>query len=381
MLKFQLLQVQDVKEAAAIERRRRYEEERKKRIFNARSRIIGVDYDSLSKQIQEKHQKEEQEKKLEELYAEQRIRDAEFAMSLERKEREERKRINQEINEFRQVYQKAQDRREFDLYDPEAFKKSLPTRLDDDDPRCGISSAQKFEGEDLASNARKKIQVEQTKAWLEQQLKEQEAAEKELHSAENAYQAAVVARDARAIELAKLEKECKKRLEQATNRFNEALLQQQKIDKDIKKRQELEDNFAEMYNAVTGDLLTENPGMAQSNFGPNRQIAYMYKGMSSEERNAIRRDQLKQIEENKQKREEEERLRKYWDDYAQQTGSTVSQMNQELEKKYKELSKQLAEHNRTLAKEQKAYTDYLDRVVYSNKPTTAYFEQFNTTSR
>lgn len=42
MLKFQLLQVQDVKEAAAIERRRRYEEERKKRIFNARNRIIGV---------------------------------------------------------------------------------------------------------------------------------------------------------------------------------------------------------------------------------------------------------------------------------------------------------------------------------------------------
>lgn len=82
----------------------------------------------------------------------------------------------------------------------------------------------RFEGEDLASNARKKIQIEQTKAWLEQQLKEQKAAEKELNSAEDAYQAAVIARDARAIELAQLEKECKKRLEQATNRFNEALV-------------------------------------------------------------------------------------------------------------------------------------------------------------
>lgn len=61
----------------------------------------------------------------------------------------------------------------------------------------------------------------------------------------------------------------------------------------------MEDNFAEMYNAVTGDLLTENPGVAQSNFGPNRQIAYMYKGMSPEERNAIRQEQLKQMQENK----------------------------------------------------------------------------------
>jgi hypothetical protein len=33
---------EDHKQAAAVERRRRFEEERKSRIFNARQRLIGV---------------------------------------------------------------------------------------------------------------------------------------------------------------------------------------------------------------------------------------------------------------------------------------------------------------------------------------------------
>lgn len=42
-------------------------------------------------------------------------------------------------------YQKPEDRREFDLNDPQRFKKLLPARLHDEDPRLGPSSAQKYE--------------------------------------------------------------------------------------------------------------------------------------------------------------------------------------------------------------------------------------------
>lgn len=42
MEKFQVATKADLKEAAIIEHRRRYEEERKSRIFNTRSRIFGV---------------------------------------------------------------------------------------------------------------------------------------------------------------------------------------------------------------------------------------------------------------------------------------------------------------------------------------------------
>lgn len=53
---------EDLKEAAAIEHRRRFEDERKKRIFNARQRLIGIDEQGLSKQINEKTELKEQER-------------------------------------------------------------------------------------------------------------------------------------------------------------------------------------------------------------------------------------------------------------------------------------------------------------------------------
>lgn len=57
--------------------------------------------------------------------------------------------LNQAINEFRALHQQPSSRREWDLYDPDALKKDKPARVHDDDPRCGISSIQKFDGEDL----------------------------------------------------------------------------------------------------------------------------------------------------------------------------------------------------------------------------------------
>lgn len=71
---------------------------------------------------------------------------------------------------------------------------------------------------------RQRMQKEQTKAWLCQQIQERQAAEKERKDAEEAYKAAVIARDSRAIELDQMEKECRKRLELACARYNQALV-------------------------------------------------------------------------------------------------------------------------------------------------------------
>lgn len=82
----------------------------------------------------------------------------------------------------------------------------------------------RFQGEDLMNEERQRLQKEQIKAWLCQQIKEREAAEKERKEAEDAYKAAVIARDARAIELDQMEKDCRKRLELACARYNQALV-------------------------------------------------------------------------------------------------------------------------------------------------------------
>jgi hypothetical protein len=53
----------------------------------------------------------------------------------------------------------------------------------------------------------------------------------------------------------------------------------------------------------------------------------------------------------------------------------------QLERKEKELLRQLNEENKRLDYEQKSHQDYLKRVVYTNQPTAAYFMQFNTSTR
>lgn len=58
----------DLKEQAAIERRRRLEKERQARIFNNKHRLIGVDKNALDQQIQDKLFMEEMERKRHEAF-------------------------------------------------------------------------------------------------------------------------------------------------------------------------------------------------------------------------------------------------------------------------------------------------------------------------
>lgn len=45
------------------------------------------------------------------------------------------------------------------------------------------------------------------------------------------------------------------------------------------------------------------------------------------------------------------------------------------------LNQKLQTENSHIASEQKCYQDYMNNVVFTNRPTSAYFNQFNTSSR
>ena len=85
---------------------------------------------------------------------------------LQKRQEQDIRALEKSINEFRSEHQRPEDRREFDIYDPDGKKKDKPARISDDDPRCGISSMQKFLGEDLNDKARKKLQQEQNRYLL-----------------------------------------------------------------------------------------------------------------------------------------------------------------------------------------------------------------------
>ncbi|XP_047508463.1 RIB43A-like with coiled-coils protein 2 [Pieris napi] len=380
MMKLQISNEQDRKEAQNRERKRQCELERRSRIFNARNRKIGIDLPFLERQVAEKRVERDEQEKNNLAFAKQMIKDSNLAVVLEAREQEERRRINVEIDEFRKNYQRLEDRREFDLNNPDVLKVQLPPRASDGEP-VGMSSAQKFEGEDLEYEERKKIMAEQKNAWLEQQVQERKAAQEERKAAEAAYMMAIKARDARASELDKLERECRYRLGQANLRYNEALAAEKKQLEQIMKEQEDADNTAEMYNNLTSDMLTENPDVAKSALGKNRAIGFMYKGMNQEELKKFYAAQKEQMAAAKAKREGEEKMEAEWQALAKSIQREVAAQDIVDQRKRREIARQLMEENQLMALQQKEKEKYYKEVVYNNTPTDDYYSQFNTTTR
>ncbi|XP_032664055.1 RIB43A-like with coiled-coils protein 2 [Odontomachus brunneus] len=381
MLKFQHATPEDLKIAASIERKRRLEEARKPRIFDPRVRKIGIDKAFLDKQVEEKRRQREWEQAEECQLNEALVRSSQLAADLERRQEEDRRRIHKKIESYRREYQKAEDRRDYDLYDPEALRKSLPPRVDDDDPSLGPASAQKFEGEDPNLHERLKAQKQQMRWWIHRQKEEREAAGKLQREIEEAYQEVILSRDKRAATLARMEEECRRRLNEATAKFNCALATEQQHRRQCEAIQEEEDNKAEIYNHVTGDFLTEAREQAESTRGPHRPLTSRYKGMTEDELRVFRNAQLEQMKELQRIKQDEKRMNEDWDRLMTSHLQTAHSYAHELDQRKSQLNRNIANENLQLAEQQKSRQDYLNRVVYKNMPTAAFYEQFNKGTR
>ncbi|XP_058791408.1 RIB43A-like with coiled-coils protein 2 [Phymastichus coffea] len=371
---------QDLKVAAAIERKRQIEEARKARIFNPRVRRIGIDKEFLDKQVEEKKHQRALEKEEECRLNEALVRSSQLAILLERQHDQERRQLNKEINAFRQNFQKPQQRRDFDLYDPELLKKSKPPR-EENDYRLGPASAQIFEGEDANGANRRREQREQMQSWIVQQVQQRRQADKERSESERMYQEAVLARDKRALQLDNMERECRRRLNEATARFNRALAEEQEQRRRCLAAQEDEDARAEIYNHVTGDFLTEPKDLANSALGPSKILANRFKGMTSAQLRVFRDEQGRQMQEIQRMKAEESKRNEDWNKMVNGNARAAESHQRELDRRRAELSKQIAEENLRMAEQQKSHQDYLNRLVYQNKPSPEFYEQFNKSTR
>lgn len=152
------------------------------------------------------------------------IRNDKIAMLLQQRQNADIHELNRAQNDFRSLHQQANSRREFDLYDPDALKKDKPARVHDDDPRCGVSGIQKFEGEDLNNKARTKFQQEQLREWSEQQLKEKEDAKHNQSQADRLYELKMRELDQRAMDLQNAEDQCRKAINESVKDYNRSLV-------------------------------------------------------------------------------------------------------------------------------------------------------------
>jgi vacuolar-type H+-ATPase subunit I/STV1 len=285
------------------------------------------------------------------------------------------------LNEFRALHQQPSSRREWDLYDPDALKKDRPARVSDDDPRCGISSLQKFDGEDLNNKARSKFQEEQRRVWAEQQIRERQQAEDNQKKADRLYELKMRELDQRACELQTAEEACRKAITEATKDYNKAQAREQASRQAVFKQQEDDDKKTEIANLLYGDFLTENPAAAQSAFGAHRVIPDRWKGMTPEQIAEIRRVQDLQRKEAQRLRDEERRRQEEFDRQRIAHAQAAQLLERENERRRRALDQQLADENRRLSAEQRSHQDYLTKNVYTNEPTAAYFMQWNTSTR
>ncbi|XP_077325483.1 RIB43A-like with coiled-coils protein 2 isoform X1 [Lithobates pipiens] len=371
----------DLKEAAVLQRRRDAELQRQSRVFDARVRTVGVDKDALRHQIQDKKTRKETDNKRQEAFDAQMVQNDKITCLLDDRQKEDIQNLNKAINEFRLCLQQKENRREFDLYDPQALKKDLPARVSDDDPRCTVSGVQKLLGEDLTEHTRRKAQQEQLREWSLQQQREQQKALEDKRLADGLYDKHRIELDKKAMELQRMEEKARRDVCTFTKEFNKAQAEESLARRKFEKQQEEEDNSVEIFNLVEGDLLSENPAQAISAFGPHRIVTDRWKGMKPEQLEEVINVQQQQIQEKMRLKEEERQRQAEWDRRRVQEARAMVLLERQQKRQEKELRKEQDHINLQLVQAHEAQKNYFNKEVFTNPPTDAYFDQFNTTSR
>ncbi|KAM4035988.1 RIB43A-like with coiled-coils protein 2 [Anomaloglossus baeobatrachus] len=372
---------QDRAEASVQQRRRDAEQQRQSRVFDTRVRTIGVDTEALDTQVHDKKIQREIETKRQEAFDAQMVQNDHILCLLDQWQKDDVRNLNAAVNQFRLQYQKKEDRREYDLYDPQALSKDLPPRVSDDDPRCSVSGVQRMMGEDLTEKDRKREQQEQLREWSLQQQQASAKALEDQKAAENLYDKMRIELDKKAIELQKMEEQAKREICVHTKAFNRAQAEESLERKKLQKQLEEEDNSVEICNNTEGDLLSENPAQASSAFGPHRVAPDRWKGMSPEQLTDVIGVQQRQIQEKMRLKEEERQRQAEWDRRRAQGARAMLLLERQQKREEQELRKAQDHVNLQLAQAHKAQKNYLDQEVFTNSPNDQYFAQFNTTSR
>ncbi|XP_008588128.1 PREDICTED: LOW QUALITY PROTEIN: RIB43A-like with coiled-coils protein 2 [Galeopterus variegatus] len=289
---------------------------------------------------------------------------------LEDQERRDKKNLCRVINDFQQSLQKSETRREFDL----VLKKDLPARQSDNDIQNTISGMQKFMGEDL--NFHERVLCTCGKALLAGTLGLIESC----LLSEDFHTETRLQFDETARHLQKLESATRKPVCAAVKEFNKNQAMEAAEKKKRERKQEQEDNLAEISNLLHGDLLSENPQQAASSFGPHRVVPNRWKGMTQEQLEQIRLVQKQQVQEKLRLQEEERQRDMDCDQRRVQSAHATLLFEWQQQCWQRDLSRALDSSNLSLDKEQQLQKKYMNE-VYANQPTEEYFTQINTRSQ
>jgi len=375
------VQQREMREQRAVERRRRMEEERKARIFDAKNRIMGIDRDALSQQVEEKERAKLLEKERAQLYDEETNKTVKHLTMLETQYLRDKKAMEVAQQQFRENCQQKEARKEWDLSNPDHLKMDLPARTSDDDPRCGPASFQKFHGEDLNEPLRLKKQQEQMRAWCEQQAREKHERIAQAKDMETIHASRMLEVEAKKREMEDYENQTKLAMNAAVRDYNKALTEHTAAKSREMKVLEQQENLEEVNNNLASDFLSENPATCISCENPSRVKKYHYKGMTPEQIALIRQAQVAQTQDKKATKLCEKDDEEHWDLVTEAVRRNVLTGEREIQRRKKEVERATMHANKQLEAEKKLRYDYIYNTLYTNEPEEGYFQQFGTSSR
>ncbi|KAG8200176.1 hypothetical protein JTE90_024961 [Oedothorax gibbosus] len=342
-----------------INRKRIVEECRRSRIFNAKQRQIGIDVKALNNQVRECRLIKEKEEENDRRFAEEAKWKSQLGELLERQKDDEIRERNKKLAEFWKTEQRAEERKEFDVYDPDQKKKPAYIVRS-----CSVSGLQKFECEDLERENRLLKQKKEVQDVLLQQILEKRMRKMKEETEKREWTSVMSQRDSYN---QKMDELAMKRRQEASialiaenqrlAKLKEESLARQKIEDNIEKEKDIEFH-------VHGCLLRETHG----------------KEMSKEQLKEFYDEHLKQMAEKQKKKDQELYEKSLWDKQLRNMEDSFKRLEEERNNSRRKLDKDILLVNELLAQEQRRQQEFLNR-VYTNVPSKEFFEQFNTTSR
>lgn len=373
MYKVEIRPQHDVQDLAII-RRRQLEEERRKRIFDPKLRVYGIDVKALEEQIEAKNRRKQLEEQREKSFDNATRNNNTILQVLdERALRAHRERLK-EMNNYRLTNQRPEQRREYDLNMPAKLRDQLLQQqgLVNNGGPPPVSGLQGFGGEDGEAARRAKLQKEQMKVWTLERLmekkaeREKEEAEKK---AETEYMQALAQK-----QLALEQDNAKFKFDRALDDVHvNQVMASWKQKKDEERRKEEEQAGYMETHKWKGDFL--------SRFDAESAILGSFKGLTDAQRRQIYEEQARQREENENRRRAELEEQTQWARQEAAAGKLASVLEKEKEHARKEVLRKVKEDNERLAREFRERETQVRRQQLRQAPTEGFFAQFSTSSR
>eukprot|EP00760_Papus_ankaliazontas_P027064 PhM_4_TR3131/c1_g1_i1/m.9188 len=296
------------KELSATRKKQTLDDERVRRVLDPKVRTIGIDKSALDEQLKEKRSLQNLEKQREDFFNEQALLMDQHAQYLQREADRVRHERHLNLNQFHSTFQKKEMSREWDLHNPKRVLHDLPARVGDDDPRCGAASLQKFEGEDLDNQCRKRHQMNQMRSWAQQQVDEREMKKMMEREYNMAYDKRTEEMAYRAFQVEQSVANQRKTAAITAMEFNKAMAKQKEDEKKRGKHQDTMKNMEEIRNMIDADFLAETQGSREKGMSIMERQAVL--DQQQAQREELRQRKLRQAEEERQVAAQEEMERR-----------------------------------------------------------------------